>query len=194
MKNSKPSFFKNQSSFHKWLEKNHGKFSELIVGFYKINSEKPSITYKEALDEALCFGWIDGIRKSIDKESYTIRYTPRNPKSIWSAINIKRVNELKELGLMQPTGLKVFEKRDVRKSNLYSFERENVKLSVDYEMQFRKNKKAWKFFNSQPPSYRKPAMWWIMSAKQEETRLRRLETLIADSEKGLRIAMMRRSK
>ncbi len=148
MKNSKPSFFKNQSSFHKWLEKNHGKFSELIVGFYKINSEKPSITYKEALDEALCFGWIDSIRKSIDEESYTIRFTPRNSKSIWSAINIKRVNELKELGLMQPTGLKVFEKRDVRKSNLYSFEREIVKLNGKYDKQFRKNKKAWEFFTS----------------------------------------------
>jgi uncharacterized protein YdeI (YjbR/CyaY-like superfamily) len=194
MKKSTPSFFKNQSSFHKWLEKNHDKFSELTVGFYKVNSEKLSFTYKEALDEALCFGWIDGIRKSIDEESYTIRFTPRNPKSIWSAVNIKRIKELKELGLMQSAGLKVFEQRDVRKSNLYSFERENVKLTDIYEKQFRKNKKAWSFFEAQPPSYRKPAMWWVMSAKQEETRLKRLETLIADSEKGLRIAMMRRSK
>lgn len=194
MKNSAPSFFKNQSSFHKWLEKNHGKLNELTVGFYKVNSGKSSITYKEALDEALCFGWIDGIRKSIDEKSYTIRFTPRNPKSIWSAVNIKRVNELKDLRLMQPAGLKVFEERDVKKSNLYSFERENVKLTGLYEKQFRKNKKAWEFFKSQPPSYRKPVLWWIMSAKQEETRLKRLDTLIADSEKGLRIAMMRRSK
>ena len=194
MKNSAPSFFKSQSSFHKWLEKNHVKFSKLLVGFYKVNSGKPSITYKEALDEALCFGWIDGIRKSIDKESYTIRFTPRNPKSIWSAVNIKRVNELKELRLMQSAGLNIFEKRDIRKSNLYSFERENVKLTGIYEKQFRKNKKAWSFFESQPPSYCTPAMWWIMSAKQEETRLRRLKTLIEDSEKGLRIAMLRKNK
>jgi uncharacterized protein YdeI (YjbR/CyaY-like superfamily) len=192
MNKSAPVFFEDQSSFRKWLKNNHGKAKEIVAGYYKVSLGKPSITYKESLDEALCFGWIDGIRRRLGSESYTIRFTPRNPKSIWSAVNIKRVNVLKEMGLMQPAGLKVFEERDVKKSNLYSFERENVKLSGGYEKQFRKNKKAWAFFESQPPSYRKPALWWIMSAKQEETRLKRLDTLIADSEKGLRIAMMRK--
>jgi uncharacterized protein YdeI (YjbR/CyaY-like superfamily) len=194
MKIEEPVFFKNQSAFRKWLKSNHGKSKEITVGYYKVDSGKPSITYKESVDEALCFGWIDGIRRSLGAESYTIRFTPRNPKSIWSAVNIKRVNELKETGQMQPAGLKVFEERDVKKSKLYSFEQKNVKLSADYEKQFRKNKKAWEFFESQPPSYRTPAMWWIMSAKQEETQKRRLEILIADSGNGLRIAPLRRSK
>jgi uncharacterized protein YdeI (YjbR/CyaY-like superfamily) len=186
-------FFKTQKDFHKWLEKNHSKFQELIVGFYKVNSGKPSIRYQEALDEALCFGWIDGIRRNIDEISYSIRFTPRRPKSYWSAVNTKRVAELAKLGLMQPSGLKTFNGRDKKKTERYSNERKNVKLDPEYEKRFKMNKKAWEFFQSKPPSYQKPAVWWIMSAKQEETRLKRLTQLIEDSENGRSIAPLTRT-
>ena len=178
----KSTFFKTQKEFHKWLEKNHDKAQELIVGFYKISSGRQSIKYQEALDEALCFGWIDGVRKSINDISYSIRFTPRKPKSYWSAINIRRVGELTKLKLMHPSGLKVFDGRDKEKSGRYSNERKIIKLDSSYEKKLKANKKAWEFFQSKPPSYQKPAMWWVMSAKQEETRLRRLAKLIEDSE------------
>jgi len=165
---------------------------ELEVGFYKKNASEKGITYKEAVDQALCFGWIDGVRNSVDETRYKNRFTPRKPKSIWSAVNIKRVGELAQLGLMHPAGQKVFDKRDVKKSNLYSFERENVALSEEFEKKFQENKVAWEFFKSKPPSYQKPALWWVMSAKQEETRLKRLTTLIEDSEKGRKISPLRR--
>lgn len=190
----KPVFFAKQSDLRKWFEKNHDKAAELWVGYYKVNSGKESITWQQSVDEALCFGWIDGIRKSVDEISYTNRFTPRKPNSTWSAINIKRVAELTRLGLMHPAGLHVFHKRDKEKSEKYSYERKTVQLDKDYEARFKKNKRAWDFFQSQPPSYQKPATWWVVSAKQEATRLKRLETLIADSEAQLRIALLRRSK
>jgi len=161
-----PTFFKSQKEFHNWLEKNHDKARELMVGFYKVSTGKQSITYQEALDEALCFGWIDGIRRSIDDISYSIRFTPRKPKSYWSAVNIKRVGELTKLGLMHPSGLKVFNGRDREKSERYSNERKTVKLDAKYEKMFKANKKAWEFFQSKPPSYQKPATLCIMSSKQ----------------------------
>lgn len=188
----KPLFFSTQSDFRKWLSKNHDSADELWVGYYKKDSRIPSITWPQSVDEALCFGWIDGIRKSVDEVSYMIRFTPRRPKSNWSAVNIKRVKELMILGLMQIPGLAVFEKREENRSEVYSFERKAVKLNKKYETVFRKNKKAWVFFCTQSPSYRKPAMWWVMSAKQEETRSKRLAQLIKDSGAGLKIKQLRR--
>jgi uncharacterized protein YdeI (YjbR/CyaY-like superfamily) len=192
MINPQPIFFSKQSELKKWFEKNHNKIQELLVGFYKKSSNKPSITYQEALDEALCFGWIDSIRRSIDDISYTIRFTPRKPKSYWSMVNIKRVMELKKLGRMKPSGLKTFRARDREKSEKYSFERRNVKLNPSYERKLKANEKAWDYFQSKPPSYQKPAIWWIMSAKQEETRLKRLARLIEDSENGRTIPPLTR--
>jgi uncharacterized protein YdeI (YjbR/CyaY-like superfamily) len=178
----KITFFKSQSDFRKWFVKNHDKAAELLAGFYKKSSGKPSITWPESVDEALCFGWIDGIRRNIDDVSYSIRFTPRRRGSIWSAVNIKRAGELRKLGLMQPAGMKAFEKRDEKKSKLYSYENKDKVLSVDYEKKFKANKKAWAYFKSQPPWYQRTASHWVISAKQEETRLRRLEALIKDSE------------
>ncbi len=185
-------FFQSPSEFRKWLEEHHDSTQELLVGFYKKSSGKPSITWPEAVDEALCFGWIDGVRKSIDESSYTIRFTPRKSSSTWSAVNIKRIGELTELGLMQPAGLKAFHERKQEKSRLYAYEEDVRKLDGIYEEQFRANQKAWNFFQAQAPSYQKVANWWVMSAKKEETRLNRLTTLIADSEKGLKLAMFTR--
>jgi len=188
-----PKFFKTQAVLHKWFFKNHNKITEQWIGFYKIASKKESITYTEALDEALAFGWIDGLRKSIDSESYMIRYTPRKQKSIWSAVNIKRAGELVKLGLMHPAGLKVFNGRDEKKSKLCSYERENAELGTEFEKNFKQNKKAWSYFRSQAPWYRWISARWVTSAKQETTRLRRLKTLIADSENGRRIKELRRN-
>lgn len=185
-------YFKTPSELRKWFRANHKKSMELWLGFYKKNSGKLSVTYPEALDEALCFRWIDGIRKKIDDERYTNRFTPRKPRSYWSAVNIKKAKALIQSGKMEKPGLIEFEKRDKKKSGSYSFERKNVKLDPGYEKLFKTNKKAWKFFQSMPPSYKKPALWWVVIAKQEETRLRRLKQLITDSENGLRIKELRR--
>jgi len=183
-------FFSNASKFRQWLDKHHDRESELWVGFYKKQSGKPSITYPEALDEALCYGWIDGIRKSIDDVSYKIRFTPRQAKSTWSLVNIKRVEELKRLGRMRASGLNAFETRDPKRSGIYSFENRPRKLAPVYEKKFQSNKRAWAFFQAQPPGYQRIASWYVMSAKKDETRLRRLATLISESEKGVRIGLI----
>jgi uncharacterized protein YdeI (YjbR/CyaY-like superfamily) len=181
----KPLFFASPSELRNWFEKYHETTQELWVGFYKTSSGKPSVTWPEAVDQALCFGWIDGVRKGIDDLSYTIRFTPRKPHSNWSGVNVKRVGELIKLGLMQPAGLKTFQERDQNKSEVYSYEqRKNSQLDPAYENQLRANKKAWEFFQSRPPSYQQPAIWWVMSARQEETRLKRLAILIECSEHG----------
>jgi uncharacterized protein YdeI (YjbR/CyaY-like superfamily) len=180
-------FFPTQSHLRKWFEKNHNKADELWVGYYKKTTGKPSITWQESVDEALCFGWIDGIRKSVDDESYKIRFTPRRKSSIWSTINIKRINELIKLGLVQPAGLEVFNNRDFKRTNQYSFEKENVKLSKEFEKKIKANKKAWEYFQHLAPTYKKPSIWWVMSAKKEDTKLRRLNTLIKCSEEGRKI-------
>jgi uncharacterized protein YdeI (YjbR/CyaY-like superfamily) len=186
-------FFKTPSDFREWLNTNHATARELWVGFYKKSTNLPSISWPEAVDQALCFGWIDGIRKSLDETSYVIRFTPRNPKSIWSSVNTKRVGELTALGLMQPSGLVIFNQRDQQKSELYSYEqRENARLDEAYAQQFQANQKAWDFFTAQPPSYQKAAIWWVISAKKEETRLKRLTTLITDSENTRPIAAFAR--
>src|SRR6187397_2994804 len=177
-----PTFFVNQSDFRKWLRKNHKTKTELLVGFYKIDSGKPSVTWPQSVDEALCFGWIDGVRKSINKESYQIRFTQRKPTSIWSAINIKKIKELTKQGLMQPAGLASFEKRIEVKSKIYSYEKEEGVFTKEYETKFKANKKAWKYFQSLAPSYRKVSTHWVICAKQETTRIKRLNEIIADSE------------
>ena len=176
-----PTFFAEQSDFRKWLQKNHKKETELLVGFYKVDSGKPSMTWSQSVDEALCFGWIDGVRKSIDKESYQIRFTQRKPTSIWSAINIQKIEELTKQGLMHPAGLAIFEKRRESKSKIYSFEKEEVELTPDFKKRFKANKKAWNYFQSLAPSYRKVSTHWVMSAKQETTQVKRLNQLISDS-------------
>ena len=187
----KPVFFAKQADLRKWFEKNYKNESELLVGFYKVSSGKPSISWSESVDEAICFGWIDGIRKSIDDESYTIRFTPRKPNSNWSAVNIKKVEELKKLGLMKPEGIEAFNKRQDAKSAIYSYENEPVTLDQNFEKQFQSNKKAWAFFRSMPHSYRKVAINWVMTAKQEHTRINRMNTLINDSAAGLKIKPLR---
>jgi uncharacterized protein YdeI (YjbR/CyaY-like superfamily) len=174
-------FFETQDEFRRWLEKHHQTEKELIVGFYKVNSGKPSMNWSQSVDQALCFGWIDGIRKSIDKESYSIRFTPRRSTSIWSAINIKKVEDLTNAGLMKPVGLEAFSLRKDNKSEIYSHEQEKIILDSNYEEQFRKDKTAWDFFMKQAPSYKRVITHWIMSAKQEKTRQSRLEKAIKES-------------
>lgn len=180
-----PTFFAKPSDYRKWLQKNHKREPELVVGFYKVGSGKPSMTWSESVDEALCFGWIDGVRTSIDKESYQIRFTQRKSTSIWSAININKIEALTKQGRMKPTGFTSFEKRKETKSKIYSHEIEDVKLSQDFENQFKANKKAWDYFQTLAPSYRKPSTNWVMSAKLEVTKIKRLNQLIAESEKGI---------
>lgn len=179
-----PIFFAKPSDFRKWLQKNHKKETELLVGFHKVGSGKPSMTWSQSVDEALCFGWIDGVRKSIDKDSYQIRFTRRKPTSIWSAINIKKMEELSKRGLMQPAGLASFEKRTEVKSKIYSYEKEEAALPLKFEKLFKVNKKAWNYFQSLAPSYKKVSTHWVMTAKQETTRLKRLNQLISESAAG----------
>lgn len=174
-------FFEKQADFKKWLIKNHKNEKELLVGFYKVNSGKPSMTWTESVDEALCFGWIDGVRKSIDKDRYQIRFSKRKSTSIWSAVNIRKVEELKKKGLIQPAGLLSFENRKEDKSRIYAYEKAEGKLSKEFEKQFKTNKKAWAYFQNLTASYRSPSINWVMSAKQETTRQKRLSELIADS-------------
>jgi uncharacterized protein YdeI (YjbR/CyaY-like superfamily) len=185
--------FENQGKFRKWLERHHADTAELLLGFHKQRSGKKSISYKEALDEALCFGWIDGVRKSLDEHTYTIRFTPRKPRSNWSAVNIKRAGELVELGLMAEAGLHEFNHRP-KASPKYSYENRPQSLSREYEKEFRANARAWGFFSAQAPYYRRTASFWVMSAKKDETQQRRLETLIADSAAGRRLEILTKPK
>jgi uncharacterized protein YdeI (YjbR/CyaY-like superfamily) len=178
---NQPTFFPTQSSFRKWFEKNHDKAKELLVGYYKVSSGKQSMVWSESVDEAICFGWIDGIRKSINSESYSIRFTPRRPGSIWSAINIKKVEALSQKGLMWPSGLAAFAKRDEKKSAIYAYEKEAENFSDNFLKKFKADKKAWTFFQSMPPSYQRTAIHWVTNAKQESTKLKRLDELINDS-------------
>ncbi|WP_281231421.1 YdeI/OmpD-associated family protein [Flavobacterium gelatinilyticum] len=182
-----PTFFSNQEKFRAWLEKHHQNETELLVGFYKVKSKKPSMSWSESVDQALCFGWIDGIRRSIDEESYSIRFTPRKKTSIWSAINIKKIENLTKAGLMKPEGIKAFELRSEERSKIYSHENEAYILDPELEKQFKANKTAWEYFSNQAPSYRKVVIHIIMSAKQEKTRISRLEKVIKFSAEQKRI-------
>lgn len=193
-KNAKVLFFATPDDFRTWLEQHHAIEKELLVGFYKRDSGKPSVTWPESVDCALSYGWIDGVRNSIDRISYQIRFTPRKPTSIWSAVNVKRVAELTKLGLMRPAGLKAFEARKGDKTGIYAYEqRKNAKLTRAYEKQFCANKNAWKFFQSQPPWYQRTASYRVISAKQEGTRQKRLNQLIKDSAAGRPIKELART-
>lgn len=174
-----PVFFADPKQWRRWLEKHHATATEVWVGLHKKASGLPSITRPEAVDEALCFGWIDGVRQSIDDTSYKNRFTPRRTGSNWSEKNVNRVRELIDLGLMRPAGLRTFEARKEQKSRVYSYEQRHLaRLEPLHERKLRANKKAWSYFEASPSSYRKAAIWWVLSAKQEATRLRRLEQLI----------------
>jgi uncharacterized protein YdeI (YjbR/CyaY-like superfamily) len=186
----KPRFFTSQAAFRKWLDANHERATELLVGLWKVDSERGGLTYKQALDEALCAGWIDAVRRRIDDESYSIRFTPRKAKSYWSEVNVRRMKELIAEGVVKPEGLRAFEARDPGKTKQYSYEERTRPLAPEYEHQFRANRKAWTYFESEAPWYRRTASWWVMSAKREETRARRLAELIERSAKGLRLAQL----
>ncbi len=189
----KACFFRNPNHFRKWLEGNHLKEKELLVGYYKKGAGKTSITWPESVEQTLCFGWIDGVRRSIDHESYCIRFTPRKVKSIWSAVNLKKIEELITQNLVYPAGIEIYKNRDLKKANLYSFEQEKEpELSTNYLKKFKVNKSAFNWFMALAPSYRKASIHWVMSARQEKTRERRLQELIVDSGNRLRIKSMRR--
>jgi uncharacterized protein YdeI (YjbR/CyaY-like superfamily) len=180
-------YFPSRARLRSWFGKNQASARELWIGFYKKGTGTPSVTYLEALEEALCVGWIDGVRRRVDDERYVNRFTPRKPGSYWSAVNTKRAAELKKQGLMKPAGLAAFEARDPERTKKYSFEREAAALPRALERTFRANRRAWEFFQAQPPSYRKVLTWWIVSAVKEETRLTRLETLMRASAAGKRL-------
>ena len=183
-----PTFFPAPGDFRAWLEANHATARELWVGFYKKGSGRPSITWPEAVDQALCYGWIDSVRKGINDEAYMNRFTPRKRGSTWSAVNVKRATELIREGSMQPPGLAAFEARSEDKTAIYSYEQRDVgQLDPELERQFRSNDRAWRFFESRAPSYRRAAVWWVVGAKKEETRQARLATLIDYSERGLTV-------
>ena len=193
---ARPKFFATPAKFRAWLERHHETAAELLVGFHKKGSGKPSITWPESVDEALCFGWIDGIRRRIDDDSYSIRFTPRRARSIWSNVNVRRVAELTKLGRMQPAGLRAFAARESARSGIYRYEQDKQEpdepLTEAYRATLEANKKAWTFFQAQPPYYRRLATRWVMSAKKEETRLRRLAQLIKDSSGGRRFGALAR--
>ena len=193
-KGMEPKFFATPADWRDWLEKHHGQQKELLVGLCKKDSGKPSITWPESVDGALCFGWIDGVRRSIDHESYSIRFTPRKPRSYWSVVNIKRAQELTRQGLMHPAGIKAFEARAGERSGVYSFEQQSVKFESEQEKKFRMNRAGWKFFQSQPPWYRRTATWWVISAKREDTRAKRLAILMGHSEQGQTIPPLTRTQ
>ena len=182
--------FGSARPFRAWLANNHLKTSEVWLGFYKKSTKKKGITYAEALDEALCFGWIDGVRYSVDEESYTIRFTPRKRNSVWSLVNVRHVERLKSLGKMTNAGLRVFEMKAEQRTGIYAFEQKRPGLSPRYRKIIQANAEAWKFFSAQAPWYRRTAGYWVSSAKQEETKVRRLKTLIEDSAHGRRLARL----
>jgi uncharacterized protein YdeI (YjbR/CyaY-like superfamily) len=187
----KPRYFASPEEFRTWLEVHHATASELVVGFHKKHTGRPSMTWTESVREALCFGWIDGIRRSLGEESYTIRFTPRKPTSIWSSRNIQHVEELIQEGRMTPAGLAAFEARSPERTGIYSFEqRQAARLEPEQEEKFRADPAAWAFFQGQPPSYRQTAIYWIVSAKRAETRARRLAQLIEDSAARRRLAQL----
>jgi uncharacterized protein YdeI (YjbR/CyaY-like superfamily) len=186
----KPRHFKSADDFRAWLEAHGTSERELWVGFYKKASGKGGLSYKEAVDEALCFGWIDGIKKRVDEASFMHRFSPRTASSIWSAINLKRMKELLASGRVADAGRTVYEQRDPRRAQQYSFENRPAALDAALTRRFKANARAWTFFREQPPGYQKVLTFWVMSAKKEETRLRRLDTLIKDSAEGKRITWM----
>jgi uncharacterized protein YdeI (YjbR/CyaY-like superfamily) len=183
-----PIFFASPDEFRAWLAENHEREKEVLVGFYKKHTGRPTLTWPQSVDEALCYGWIDGVRRSAGEEAYTIRFTPRKTKSTWSAVNLKRVPELVAEGRMRPAGLKAYEAREESNSRIYAYEQADpAAFDATLEERFRANEAAWEFFQAQPPGYRRTSTHWVMSAKQEATRLRRIDQLITDSASGRRL-------
>ena len=182
-----PKFFPTQTDFRRWLEENHATETEIIVGYYKVSSGKSGMTWSESVDEALCFGWIDGVRRKVDEESYSNRFTPRRPNSNWSAVNIAKVAELTAKGLIKPAGIAAFAKRKEEKSAIYAYENELKKFSDEFEKQFKLHESAWNFFEKQANWYKKQMINWVMTAKQDATRQRRLAKLIVESENERKI-------
>jgi uncharacterized protein YdeI (YjbR/CyaY-like superfamily) len=189
---SEPIFFANPEEFRAWLEQHHESETEVYVGYYKKHTGKRGMSWSEAVDQALCFGWIDGRANRIDGDRYMQRFTPRKPGSNWSSVNIAKVAQLTEAGLMRPAGLAAFERRSDEKTGVYSFERENATLPEDYEERLRSSPAAVEYFDARTPWYRRTATHWVMSAKREQTRLRRLAQLIEDSEAGQDVKPLRR--
>jgi uncharacterized protein YdeI (YjbR/CyaY-like superfamily) len=190
---SEAKFFATSSALRAWFEENHQTEVELVVGFHKRGTSRESITWSQSVDEALCFGWIDGVRHSLGDAAYTIRFTPRRSTSNWSAINLARVASLTNLGRMRPAGLRAFEARKPEKTGVYSFERNKAaRLTMPQEKRLRANRKAAAFFDAQPPWYRRTVIHWVITAKREETRERRLSTLIRDSASGRRVPQLTR--
>lgn len=186
-------FFATGAEFRAWLEQHHGAETELLVGYWKKRTGRPSMTWQESVDEALCFGWIDGVRRGIDVDSYSIRFTPRQERSTWSVVNIKRAGELIAQGRMTPAGLAAFEARTDDRSAIYSYEqRKAAELDAVQRARFEAEPKAWAWFQAAAPSYRRTAIYWVTSAKKPETRERRLATLIADSAAGRKVGPLRR--
>jgi uncharacterized protein YdeI (YjbR/CyaY-like superfamily) len=184
-------YFGSPLEFRAWLKKYHATETELLVGFHKVGTGKHGMTWSESVDQALCFGWIDGVRRSVDQHRYTIRFSARKPKSNWSRINIAKVAALRKAGLMFPAGEKAFAAREAKRSGVYSFEQERPKeLSPAFLKQLKANKKAWEFFQAQAPWYRRTVTFWVMSAKKEETREKRMTTLIADSARNRRVGIL----
>jgi len=189
----RPAFFATPEQFGAWLEEHHETATELLVGFRKRASGRPSITWPESVEQALRFGWIDGVRRSLGDESYTIRFTPRKPTSNWSAVNVAKVEELKERGLMAPAGLRAYDARAPERTGVYSFERsEPAEFAPELERRFRANSTAWEWFAARPPGYRRTATHWVISAKREETRRRRLQQLIDWSAEGRNVPPLAR--
>ena len=182
-----PAFFPTEAEFRRWLKENHATELELLVGFWKKSTGKPSIDWPQARDQALCFGWIDGIRKSLGDEAYTIRFTPRRKGSIWSKVNVDRYTALTASGAMRPAGIRAYEENK-HKSGVYAYENEQKELTSEEEKRFRANEAAWSYWEKRPPSYRRSALHWITGAKRDETRARRLSQLIEDSAAGRRLA------
>lgn len=192
MTDESPTFFPTPADFRAWLERQHATADHLWVGYYKKATGRPSVSWEETVEEALCFGWIDGLRKSRDAESYTIRFTPRRPKSVWSQRNIDLVERLTAEGRMRPEGLAAFAHKDVHRHSGYRTSDPTLELTDEMLRRFEAASEAWNFYRSQPAGYRRSSARWVMSAKREQTRQRRLTTLIEDSAQGLRIKQLRR--
>ena len=184
-------YFRSPLEFRAWLKKHHASETELLVGFHKVGTGKPGMTWSESVDQALCYGWIDGVRRGVDDSRYTIRFTPRQTKSNWSKINIAKVEALRKAGLMAPAGEKAYAAREAKRSGVYSFEQERpAELAPEYRKRFKAHSKAWKFFQAQAPWYRRTIAFYVMSAKKEETREKRLAILIRDSSSGRRVGIL----
>jgi uncharacterized protein YdeI (YjbR/CyaY-like superfamily) len=191
-RSTEPVFFASPAELRAWFDRHHADRTELVVGFRRKGSGEPSITWPEAVDEALCVGWIDGVRRRLDATSYVIRFTPRRPRSTWSAVNIDRATALAEQGRMRPAGLAAFARRDEERSRIYSYERADAELAPDQAARLAANPEALAFFTAQPPAYRRAALHWVTSAKRAATRERRLDELIADSAAGRRLRFLTR--